>query len=82
MVFPIRSCGFSMPLPLRTTSASAALIWAETMNATIGRLREAAAASGLEPRLPICTSPEAIAVTTSGPLLKRRQSMGWPMVFS
>ena len=43
---------------------------------------EAAAASGLEPRLPICTSPEAMAVTTSGPLLKRRQSIFSPMVFS
>ncbi|MNN61761.1 hypothetical protein D3C81_1770130 [compost metagenome] len=82
MVLPIRSSGFSILLPLRTTSASAALICAETMKATIGRPREVAAANGLEPRLPSCTSPEAMAVITSAPLLKRRQSSFSPMAFS
>lgn len=82
MVLPARSSGFPIPLPLRTTSASAALICAETMKATIGSFREVAAASGLDPMLPSCRSPEASAAITSGPLLKRRQSIFSPMAFS
>jgi hypothetical protein len=71
MVLPIKSLGASMWLSLRTTHASEVLIWADTMNATMDRFRYATAARGLEPRLPIRKSPEAMAVTTSGPLLKR-----------
>ena len=41
-----------------------------------------AAAKGLEPTSPICTSPEAMAAKISAPELKRRNSMSQPVFFA
>lgn len=56
-----------MPDLLLTTSASDAPSFEVIKNTSIGKLRLAAAASGLEPILPSTTSPEASALTTSEP---------------
>ena len=70
---PFRSAGFSMPEPLRTTSASASLMSSRIQNSCRSTPRLTAAASGLEPMTPICTSPEAIAVATLAPESNWRQ---------
>ncbi|MOA30418.1 hypothetical protein D3C78_1515090 [compost metagenome] len=79
---PTRSAGLLMPLPLRTTSASDSPITPVTRKVWIGRPRLAAAASGLEPILPIGTSPEATAAITSAPLSNLRQLIFLPVAFS
>ena len=67
MVLPIKSCGLLMPDLLLTTNASEPPNFTVTRKTSIGKSRLAAAARGLEPMLPITTSPEAKALTTSEP---------------
>ena len=51
-------------------------------NTSIGTCWLAATANGLEPILPICTSPEARARTTLAPLSNFRQSTVAPLVLA
>ena len=77
MRLPIRSFG---PLMLFfTTSASELPSWDASKKASIGSCCVAATASGLEPILPICTSPDASARSTPAPLSNLRQSTVAPL---
>jgi hypothetical protein len=70
---PFRSAGLTMPEPLRTTSASASLMSSRIQKSCRSTPRLTAAASGLDPITPICTSPDAIAVETLAPDSNWRQ---------
>ena len=72
MRLPIRSCG--LLISFFTTSASELPSWEAIRNTSIGSFWLAATANGLEPMLPIWTSPEANARSTLDPLSNLRQS--------
>ena len=80
MRLPIRSCGLVMLF--FTTSASELPSFEASRNTSIGTCWVAATASGLEPRLPICTSPEASARTMLAPLSNLRQSTVAPLALA
>ncbi|SAJ21625.1 Uncharacterised protein [Enterobacter cloacae] len=80
MRLPIKSSGFVMLF--FTTSASEFPSCDASRKTSIGTCWLAATASGLEPRLPICTSPEANARTIAAPLSNLRQSTFAPLALA